>query len=165
MDSKDFQLLNELIDDGRKTNLDLSKSISLAPSATLGRIKSLEEDGYISGYSATIDHKKVGINLICYTNIKIESNNFIDEVANSLCEIDEVLEVYEVMGSASYFVKIAAENNEDAHRIIKMIGQIKHVNFCESFLVLNQLKNKSARVPQSFISKPDRKPRKERSKS
>ena len=41
----------------------------------------------------------------------------IDDVAKELCEIEEVLEVYEVMGSASYFVKIAAENNNDAQPI------------------------------------------------
>lgn len=160
MDSKDYQLLNELVENGRKTNLDLSNSIKLAPSATLGRIKTLEDTEIITGYSARIDHNKVGISLICFMNIQIERNNFIDEVAKELCEIEEVLEVYEVMGSASYFVKIAAENNNDAQRIIKRIGQIKHVKNSESFLVFNQLKYRSARIPKSFITKPDRKPRK-----
>ncbi|MEK9726469.1 MAG: Lrp/AsnC family transcriptional regulator [Candidatus Margulisiibacteriota bacterium] len=160
MDSKDYNILKELLNNGRETNLEISKRIKLAPSATLGRIKSLEDDGYIEGYSARINHNKVGIKLICYTHVRVESNNYIDEVANELCLIDEVLEVYEVMGGASYFVKLAAENNEDTQQIIQKIGNIKKVNHIESFLVLRQLKNESGRVPKSIIDKPDRKPRK-----
>ncbi len=160
MDSKDYNILKELIENGRETNLEISKRIKLAPSATLGRIKSLEEDGFIKGYSARVDHNRVGIKLICYTHVRVDRNNFIDEVAEELCLIDEVLEVYEVMGSSSYFVKIAAENNEDAQRIIKRIGDIEKVSFSESFLVLKELKYKSSRIPLSIIDKPDRKPRK-----
>ncbi len=160
MDSKDYNILNELIDNGRETNLEISKRIKLAPSATLGRIKSLEEDGFIKGYSAQVDHNKVGIKLICYTYVRVHRNNFIDEVAEALCAIDEVLEVYEVMGSWSYFVKIAAENNEDAQKIIKKIGDIELISHSESFLVLKELKYKSSRIPTSIIDKPDRKPRK-----
>ena len=117
-------LLKELLKNGRETNLEISKRIKLAPSATLGRIKSLEDDGFIHSYSARINHNKVCIKLICYTHVRVESNNFIDEVATQLCDIEEVLEVYEVMGGASYFVKLAAENNEDAQRIIQKIGNI-----------------------------------------
>ena len=70
------------------------------------------------------------------------------------------LEVYEVMGASSYFVKIAAENNEDAQSIIKKIGDIERVSHSESFLVLKELKHQSSRIPVSTIDKPDRKPRK-----
>jgi len=160
MDSKDYNILKELLTNGRETNLEISKRIKLAPSATLGRIKSLEKDGYVKGYTAQINHNKVGIKLICYTHVRVESNNFIDEVAEALCEIEEVLEVYEVMGSASYFVKLAAENNEDAQQIIQKIGDIDKVNHIESFLVLRELKYESGRIPKSIIDKPDRKPRK-----
>ena len=160
MDSKDYNILKELIVNGRETNLEISKRIKLAPSATLGRIKSLEEDGYIKGYTARVDHNKVGIKLICYTHVRVDRNNFIDEVADELCKIDEVLEVYEVMGASSYFVKIAAENNEDAQSIIKKIGDIERVSHSESFLVLKELKHQSSRIPVSTIDKPDRKPRK-----
>ena len=160
MDSKDYNILKELLKNGRETNLEISKRIKLAPSATLGRIKSLEDEGFIHSYSARINHNKVGIKLICYTHVRVESNNFIDEVATQLCEIEEVLEVYEVMGGASYFVKLAAENNEDAQRIIQKIGNIQKVNHIESFLVLRELKYEAGRVPESIIDKPDRKPRK-----
>ena len=160
MDSKDYNILKELLHNGRETNLEISKRIKLAPSATLGRIKSLEEAGYINGYSARINHNKVGVKLICYTHVRVDSNNFINEVATSLCDIEEVLEVYEVMGASSYFVKLAAVNNEDAQRIIQKIGDIQKVSHIESFLVLRELKYEAGRVPKSIIDKPDRKPRK-----
>ena len=47
-------------------------------------------------------------------------------MADELCEIDEVLEVYEVMGASSYFVKIAAENNEDAQSINLSSPHVRH---------------------------------------
>ena len=63
MDSKDYNILKELLKNGRETNLEISKRIKLAPSATLGRIKSLEDEGFIHSYSARINHNKV-VNLI-----------------------------------------------------------------------------------------------------
>ena len=140
MDSKDVNILNELITNGRETNIEISKRIQLAPSATLGRIKSLEDEGVITGYSARINHAKVGIKMVCFTNIRVASNTFIDSVADGLCAIDEVLEAYEVMGNYSYFVKFAAEDNQDAQRIIQKIGAIDQVVHVDSFLVLRELK-------------------------
>ncbi|MGC6367148.1 MAG: Lrp/AsnC family transcriptional regulator [Candidatus Marinamargulisbacteria bacterium] len=160
MDSKDVNILNELITNGRETNIEISKRIQLAPSATLGRIKSLEDDGVITGYSARINHAKVGIKMVCFTNIRVASNTFIDSVADGLCAIDEVLEAYEVMGNYSYFVKFAAEDNQDAQRIIQKIGAIDQVVHVDSFLVLRELKYSGGRVSKTIIDKPDRKPRK-----
>ena len=159
MDSKDVNILNELISNGRETNIEISKRIQLAPSATLGRIKTLEDDGVITGYSARINHAKVGIKMVCFTNIRVASNTFIDSVADGLCAIDEVLK-REVMGNYSYFVKFAAEDNQDAQRIIQKIGAIDQVCMWIAFLVLRELKYSGGRVSKTIIDKPDRKPRK-----
>ena len=79
--------------------------------------------------------------------------------ADGLCAIDEVLEAYEVMGNYSYFVKFAAEDNQDAQRIIQKIGAIDQVVHVDSFLVLRELKYSGGRVSKTIIDKPDRKPR------
>lgn len=160
MDSKDFNIIQELLSNGRQTNLDISKRIKLAPSATLNRIKSLEDDGVIQGYKARLDLRRVGIQFVFYSHVKVSNHAVIPSVSRALCDCEEILEVYEIMGQSACFIKVAAENHDDASQIMQKIGNIPHVVDTDSFLVLKELKNETGRVPLSAIKKPDRKPRK-----
>ena len=47
LDSVDLKILRILQDEGRISNLDLSKKISMSPPPTLRRVRDLEDNGYI----------------------------------------------------------------------------------------------------------------------
>ena len=55
LDSVDLKILRILQDEGRISNLDLSKKISMSPPPTLRRVRDLEDNGYIDGFRANLD--------------------------------------------------------------------------------------------------------------
>ena len=56
LDLTDKKILRILQDDGRISNLDLSKKIGMSPPPTLRRVRDLEQQGYIDGFRANLNH-------------------------------------------------------------------------------------------------------------
>ena len=60
LDQIDIKILYELQKNGRITNVELAELVNLSPSPCLMRVKKLQQDGYITGYSARINVGKLG---------------------------------------------------------------------------------------------------------
>ncbi|MFN8426289.1 MAG: winged helix-turn-helix transcriptional regulator, partial [Anaerolineales bacterium] len=72
LDSVDKSLLRALQLDGRLSNVQLAKKISLSPPATHSRLRRLEKDGYVRQYAAVIDREKAGYDLLCFIHISLQ---------------------------------------------------------------------------------------------
>ena len=66
LDGVDLKILRILQDEGRISNLDLSKKISMSPPPTLRRVRDLENNGYIDGFRANLDPTKLGYDFILF---------------------------------------------------------------------------------------------------
>ena len=55
LDAIDRKILKELHDDGRMTNVELSRRVGISAPPCLRRVRALEEAGYIKGYRALLD--------------------------------------------------------------------------------------------------------------
>ena len=75
LDKIDKQIINELQQDGRLSNLELADRVALSPSPCLRRVKRLEDEGYITGYTAKVDPDKIGCGLIAYVSIHLNKVN------------------------------------------------------------------------------------------
>ena len=64
LDLTDKKILRILQDDGRISNLDLSKKIGMSPPPTLRRVRDLEQQGYIDGFRANLNHAKLGMSIL-----------------------------------------------------------------------------------------------------
>ena len=60
LDDLDRKILRELQANGRLTNAQLAERVGLSASPCWQRVKRLEEDGYITGYAALLDQKRLG---------------------------------------------------------------------------------------------------------
>ena len=63
MDALDAELLARLQADGRMTNVELGRHLNLSPPAIHARLRRLEEEGYIRGYTAVLDRERLGFDL------------------------------------------------------------------------------------------------------
>ena len=64
LDTVDRQILSDLQEDGRMTNVDLAKRAGISAPPCLRRVRVLEEEGIIRGYHADIDAESLGLSLI-----------------------------------------------------------------------------------------------------
>ena len=75
LDAIDRRILRALQADGRLTYDLLAAQVSLSPSATLRRVKRLEEAGVIKGYVALVPPERVGLGLTAYLNVRLEKHS------------------------------------------------------------------------------------------
>lgn len=147
IDKKDRRILDLLQKNARITNFDISKDIKLAPSATLIRVRRLENDGVIESYSAKLNESLFNYGSLSFIWIKTINPSKDAEFVEKLQTIPEVLEIHEVSGEFTYLVKVRTHDTHDLSRIIKEeIGQIDNVSSVNSVMTLKTFKE-STKIP------------------
>ncbi len=114
MDKYDAQILHELQLEGRLSNRDLAERIALSPAPCWRRVKRLEDEGFIRGYSAQVNHKKIGLQIIAFVEVSLDIHhpetiqNFLSMIANE----PGILECHSVTGQCDYLLKIVSKDME-----------------------------------------------------
>ena len=81
LDAIDRKILKELQDDGRITNVELASRVGISAPPCLRRVRALEEAGYIKGYRALLDEKKLGYEVTVFAMVHLASQAEADLVA------------------------------------------------------------------------------------
>lgn len=113
----DTQILIMLQSDARVSNAEIARQVGLAPSAILERIRKLEERGIIRGYQTDIDPKSVDFGLTAFVAVRTSECGGIAE--QELAAIPEVLEVHDVAGEDSYWLKIRTKDTEALGQLLR----------------------------------------------
>ena len=119
LDATDRRILTVLQAEGRVTNAELSERINLSPSACHRRVQRLEEEGYISGYVALLDARKMGRPTTVFVEITLQgqADEVLDAFEREIARIPDILECHLMAGSADYLLKVMAQDTEDFARI------------------------------------------------
>lgn len=123
IDDIDKQILNIIQQDARISNAEIARQIGLAASATLERIRKLEERKVIKGYATEIDPAEVGFGLTAFIAVRI--HECCGETDRLLAEIPEVLEVHDTAGEDSYLLKVRVRDTEALSKLLR--GDLKNV--------------------------------------
>ena len=150
-DSIDRRVLRALQVDGRATYDELAAQIGLSPSATLRRVKRLEETGVISAFVALVRPERVGLTLTAYINVRLEKNtgshkrNPMDAFRAAVQVWPEVIECSSLTGEMDYLLCVVVADMCHYSRFI-MDTLLKHpsVQDCKSSFVLNRVKKTTA---------------------
>ncbi|HRD47891.1 MAG TPA: Lrp/AsnC family transcriptional regulator [Caulobacter sp.] len=108
MDAKDRQIVRELQKDGRLTNQELAERVNLSPSPCLRRLRNLEEAGVITGYTALVDQKAMGLSVTAFIRIRLErhSDEAVKTFEAKVARIDEVLDCWLLAGGDDYLLRV-----------------------------------------------------------
>ncbi|RJQ80454.1 Lrp/AsnC family transcriptional regulator [Pseudonocardiaceae bacterium YIM PH 21723] len=109
LDNTDWRILEALQRDGRMGYAELARTVAMSPSAVTERVRRLEERGVISGYTATIDLERLGLNILAFVRLRYPTNNyrpFYDLVDG----IPEILEAHHVTGEDCFVLKVVARS-------------------------------------------------------
>lgn len=107
IDRIDRRILNELQRDGRITNAELAQRVGLAPTSMSDRLRRLQKQGYILGFTARIDPERVGLGLLVFVEVSLDKTtpDAFDKFAKAVKTAPEVLECHMVAGGFDYLVK------------------------------------------------------------
>ena len=151
LDAIDRRILRALQADGRMTYDVLATHVSLSPSATLRRVKRLEEAGAISAYVALVPPERVGLGLTAYLNVRLEKHSEVhkrtpmDLFRASVQTWPEVVECAALTGEMDYLLRVVVEDMAHYSRFV-METLLKHpsVEDCKTSFVLDRVKNTTA---------------------
>ncbi|EEB84616.1 Lrp/AsnC family transcriptional regulator [Roseobacter sp. GAI101] len=147
LDEIDRRILTALQQSGRMSNSELSEKVHLSPSACHRRVQRLESDGYIRGYVALLDARKMGVPTTVFVEITLQgqADEVLDAFEKAVARIPDVLECHLMAGSADYLLKVVAENTEDFARIHRQyLARLPGVGQMQSSFALRTVSNTTA---------------------
>jgi Lrp/AsnC family transcriptional regulator, leucine-responsive regulatory protein len=143
MDRTDTKILRILMTDGQTTNARLAKTIGLSESATLERVRRLEANGIITGYTALVEPEKVGrgLEVVMTFTLQNQSTEEVQRFVRTMLEMDEVLSCSQVLGRFDFIAHVAVR---DVHALERFINEkiiaLGGINHMESLTVLKMIK-------------------------
>ena len=151
LDAIDLRVLRALQADGRMTYDELASQVSLSSSATLRRVKRLEESGVIAGYVALLTPERVGLALTAYINVRLEKHSEshkrspMDAFRASIQGWPEVVECAALTGEMDYLLRVVVADMAHYSRFV-MDTLLKHpsVQDCKTSFVLDRVKSTTA---------------------
>ena len=117
MDAIDKKILELLQVNGRMTVKEITQTISLTAPAVSERIKRLEKEGVIEGYTALVNPRLIGRSVHAIINISIQPGDT-DKLLNLVSNEPMVTECHHVTGAYSYLVKVDASEIADLEKLI-----------------------------------------------
>ena len=108
LDKTDRRILQILTQDGRISNLDLADRVNLSPTPCARRVKRLEDEGLIKGYTARVDKQKLGLTLTALISISMDRHtpDRFEKFEAAVRDMPEIVECNLVTGqSADYLLK------------------------------------------------------------
>ncbi|MFI8998152.1 Lrp/AsnC family transcriptional regulator [Streptomyces sp. NPDC053542] len=143
MDSLDREILFQLRQDGRLTNVELAKRVGLTPPPCLRRVKRLEDAGIITGYRARIDPAAAGRGFEVMVSLEISVNDLrtVEELETAISSYDEVVEFHRLFGRPDYLVRVAVEDQAAFETFLttKVMG-LRAVARVDSHLIMKKIK-------------------------
>ena len=141
LDELDLSILRRLQENGKITNLQLSKDIGLSPAPTLERVKKLEKNGFIESYHALVNESKLELGITAFMQISLirQRDNAINNFIRQINEIEEVLECYNVTGQADYLLKIMVKDITAFDVLVKeKLTPIEEIRNMHSMMVISK---------------------------
>ncbi len=149
LDLTDQKILTALQADGRISNTDLSRKVGLSESPCLRRVRKLEEDGVITGYSALLDNRKLGLEIVAYVQVNLDQRSEADTNAfvQAVRKAPWIVECVAISGTHDYLLKVAARNIDHFGELtMKKLLRFPGVTDVTSNLVLASIKDKFGSV-------------------
>ena len=127
LDSIGWRILAELQENARIQYVELGRRVGLSTVSVIERIRRMEDAGIITGYSAQIDHHKVGLDVSAYIRVRI-IGDYIPRFISAVRDMQEVSECHRITGEDTFLVKVYAATTEDLARIVDKLNPYMTTN-------------------------------------
>ena len=147
-DSFDEKIIQCLANDGRITINEISEKINLSQTPVTRRLKKLETDGIIKGYSALIDEKKLGFGFSVFVQVRLERqiDDELDQFERKVNRLPEVVDCWLMTGKHDYLLRVVTRDIEDFERfLVGQLTKIGGIASIESSIPLRCVKSGIAR--------------------
>ncbi len=140
LDHVDINILKALQKNSNRTIKSLAETLNLSTTPVFERIKKLEREGYIDGYSARINAKKIGLKQTVFVAITLQGHtrSFLEKFVKQVNVFPEVVACHRVSGTFDYLLKLVVEDIEAYEQfIISKLTLIPYLGNVQSLITLS----------------------------
>jgi len=139
----DLRILAALQQDGRLTNQALSTEVGLSTSPCWRRVRQLEEDGVIQGYAALLDRRRIGLGVLAFIRVRIDSHSAAEaeEFSDSVRQLPEVVACYSIAGDSDFLLQVVAPDLDSyADFAMAVVRRLPGIKEMQTMFVLKEIK-------------------------
>ena len=145
LDRIDLQILRDLQDDGRMTNVELSQRAGISAPPCLRRVRALEDAGFIKGYHADIDGSRLDYKEMFFALVGLNSQaqNVLLDFETLMDSWPEVRECHMIRGGGDFLLKVVARDKDQRDALTMGITEAAHVSTVTTFETIRTAKDLS----------------------
>jgi Lrp/AsnC family leucine-responsive transcriptional regulator len=140
LDGIDTTIIEILQKKGRTRRNDLAEAVGLSLPSVSERLRKLEENGYITGYFATVDPRKLGKDICAFIFVTVDSSRHYPGFLEHAHANDEILECHAITGEGSHLLKVRTANTASLEKLLAKIQAWSGVLNTRTNLVLSTSK-------------------------
>ena len=139
LDETNVKILQALIQDARMSSRQVAKQCDVSIGTALARIKKMEDDGVIKGYTVLLDQEKLGYELTVVTEITVSKGRLL-EMENEIARMPNVCCVYDLTGLSDAAIVAKFKNREELSKFTKHLLSLTYVERTNTHVVLTTIK-------------------------
>jgi len=140
LDERDIKILKALTINARLSSRQIAKQCHVSAGTTISlRIKRMEKEGVIKGYSALLDQEKIGFELTVVSEITVSKGRLL-EMENEIARLPNVCCVYDVTGLTDAVIIAKFKNREELSKFTKRLLALPFVERTNTHVVLTTIK-------------------------
>ncbi|MCE0764699.1 Lrp/AsnC family transcriptional regulator [Pseudonocardia kujensis] len=136
IDSIDHRLLALLQEDGRRTYSDMAGIVGLSVAAVKRRVDRLQELGVITGFTAQIDHAKLGWGVEAFTELRYAGTTGVADIVATASTVPEVQSIFTIAGDPDALVRVRVRDVAHLQEVIDTLRTAGTVTGTKTLLVL-----------------------------
>lgn len=147
LNKMDLRILKELQRDGRISYTELARKVGLTATPCIDRVKRLEKEGVIKGYTADLSPEKLGAALVVFVQIRLArtAEDVFEEFAKAARVLDDIQECYLVSGNFDYLLKARVADMDEYRRLLgETLLSLPGVQESTSYVVMEEIKDTHA---------------------
>ncbi len=131
--------MKTLTGEARLSSRQIAKKCGVSIGTVLSRMKKMEKKGIIRGYSALLDHEKIGYELTVVSEITVSKGRLL-EMENEIARLPNVCCVYDVTGLVDALIVAKFKNREELSKFTKRLLALPYVERTNTHVVLTTIK-------------------------
>jgi DNA-binding Lrp family transcriptional regulator len=139
LDETNVKILKILTLDARLSSRQIAKQCDISIGTALSRIRKMEAEGIIKGYSALLDQEKLGYELTVVTEITVSKGRLL-EMENEIARIPNVCCVYDLTGLSDAAIVAKFKGREELSKFTKHLLSLPYVERTNTHVVLTTIK-------------------------
>ena len=136
----DEKILSLLKRDAKLTTSAIAKKTGIPTTTVHNRIKRMEKEGIIRGYTATLDYTKLGKGIHALIFINVEHKTDQEQLARKLLVIDQVENARIITGGFDMEIELRAASIDELNLLItKTLHKVPGIEKTQTMIVLNEM--------------------------